>query len=122
MAFLSAWLRKAAGSSLTGGGQKEEKDWLFSLAKRQVCAPRRACICISHGKFNLWQTGKDTQKTRLFDDLSTGGSHTFRTFYLYCMPEPIGSQTAGNHHYKEGGKRRRKKQDQTSHSGILSFA
>jgi len=33
MVSLSAWLPKAAGSSLTAGGPKEEKDWLFSLAK-----------------------------------------------------------------------------------------
>jgi ribonuclease P protein component len=39
MASLSAWLRKAAGSSLTAGGQREEKDWLFSLAKDRSGRP-----------------------------------------------------------------------------------
>jgi len=121
MVSLSGWLRKAAGSSSTAGGQKEGKDWLFSLAKDRAGRPG-ACICIFHGKFNLWQTGKDTQKTRVFGDLSTRGSQTLGTLYLYRISEPIGSQTAGDHHCKKGGKRSHKKQDQTSHSGILPFA
>jgi hypothetical protein len=39
MAFLSAWLRKAAGSSSAGDGQREEKDWLYSLAKDRFVRP-----------------------------------------------------------------------------------
>ncbi len=39
MASLSAWLRKAAGLSLTAGGRKEEKGWLFSLAKDRSVRP-----------------------------------------------------------------------------------
>ncbi len=39
MASLFAWLRRAAGSSLTAGGQKGENDWLFSLARDRSVRP-----------------------------------------------------------------------------------
>jgi len=39
MVSLSAWLRRAVGLSLTAGGQKEERDWLFSLAKDRSVRP-----------------------------------------------------------------------------------